>query len=452
MVMFMALLASLTADAQDRLDVGRITKGSTELDTLQPVVEALLRNAGVRTGDPAQRGLVMDVVDLWRTDDEVKAKVRFRVMESTGRVTFDQVTEGSAGGQERLAGERAVLDALAETIELSAFQTALGSAFQVSRTPYSTGILAKKCPETGWQLPRDSLSVFNAVLVLKTEDSLGSGVVFSPDGWAFTAAHVVEDLAEIEATTWDDRTVMAEVIRVDPAHDAALLRLPGSNWACVGLSELPPPGTDIYAIGSPLSADLSFTVSKGVVSAYRNVRQYRYVQTDTTVNPGNSGGPLLDANAALVGVVSFQMVSEGFSGLGFGVPSDAMVGRLGLTMGTTSTVGVNGTIRPFEMPKLVAAPGIWDRKWDALSPQERPLARAKQVRKTGALMFVASVATGLATWQVQESATNPDFNYEPWLRVNRMSWGGLVLGAGIFAGGHMLVSDRKLELEYQQRQ
>ena len=452
MVTFLALLASLTAGAQDRLDVGRITKGSTELGTLQPVVEATLRNAGVRTGDPAQRGLVIDVEDVWRTDDEVFAEVRFRVMESTGKISFDEVVKGRAGGREYLAGERAVLDALGEAIELSTFQTALGTAFQVSRTPYATGILAKQCPETGWQLPRDSLSVFNAVLVLKTEDSLGSGVVFSPDGWAFTAAHVVEDLAEIEATTWDDRTVMAEVIRVDPAHDAALLRLPGSNWACVGISELPPPGTDIYAIGSPLSADLSFTVSKGVVSAYRKVRQYSYVQTDATVNPGNSGGPLLDANAALVGVVSFQMVSDGFSGLGFGVPSDAMVGRLGLTLGTTSTVGVNGTVRPFEAPKLVAAPGIWDRKWDALAPQERPLARAKKVRKAGALLMVASVASGLLTWQVQESATDPDFNYDPWLRANALSWGGMVLGGTILGGGHALVADRKFELEYEQRQ
>jgi S1-C subfamily serine protease len=102
---------------------------------------------------------------------------------------------------------------------------------------------------------------------------------------------------------------------------------------CVPVARVAPEvGIEVFAIGSPLGSGLEFSVSKGIVSGARRVDDMRFLQTDASVNPGNSGGPLLDLAGEVVAIISWKIAAQGLEGLGFGVPVDAVVERLKIVM------------------------------------------------------------------------------------------------------------------------
>ncbi|MEZ5957878.1 MAG: trypsin-like peptidase domain-containing protein [Hyphomonadaceae bacterium] len=157
-------------------------------------------------------------------------------------------------------------------------------------------------------------------------DGAGSGVIISPDGYALTNNHVVRGAGSIEAILHDGTVAAAEIVGADPDTDLALLRLNSkSNHAAeLGDSGQLKVGELAIAMGNPLG--LQATVTVGVVSALRRTLRgdggrliEDVIQTDAALNPGNSGGALIDAHGAVVGINT--AIIGGAQGLCFAVPS-----------------------------------------------------------------------------------------------------------------------------------
>jgi serine protease Do len=159
------------------------------------------------------------------------------------------------------------------------------------------------------------------------EQSLGSGVIVTPDGYILTANHVVEGADKVKvALASGEKEFDAKVVGTDPPTDTAVLKVDAKNLPAVTIadSDKLEVGDVVLAIGNPFG--VGQTVTMGIVSALArggfNINSYEnFIQTDAAINVGNSGGPLVDAEGRLVGINTWIISrTGGFQGLGFAVP------------------------------------------------------------------------------------------------------------------------------------
>ncbi|MES2731887.1 MAG: Do family serine endopeptidase [Bacteroidota bacterium] len=203
----------------------------------------------------------------------------------------------------------------------------------------------------------------------------GSGVIFSSDGYIITNNHVVEDASEVEVILYDKRSFKAKVIGTDPSTDLAVLQIKASNLPFLVLanSDDVKVGQWVLAVGNPFN--LESTVTAGIVSAKgRNIgilvdkereRAYNqdpakpfisssiesFIQTDAAVNPGNSGGALVNLQGELIGINTAIATPTGtFAGYSFAVPTGIVkkVAQDLLTYGTVQRGYLGVSIRSLD--------------------------------------------------------------------------------------------------------
>ncbi|TNE41063.1 MAG: PDZ domain-containing protein [Sphingomonadales bacterium] len=164
----------------------------------------------------------------------------------------------------------------------------------------------------------------------------GSGLIWDGAGHIVTNYHVIEGASEAQIQMSDGRQFNAQLVGVSPQHDLAVLKIGGAGFSAparvpIGTSSDLQVGQNVFAIGNPFGLD--WTLTKGIVSALdrslpnENGPDIRHlIQTDAAVNPGNSGGPLLDSAGRLIGInTAIYSPSGASAGISFAVPVDTVM-------------------------------------------------------------------------------------------------------------------------------
>lgn len=197
------------------------------------------------------------------------------------------------------------------------------------------------------------------VIEVKTESGggTGTGIIMTSDGYIATNHHVIEGATKIKVTFYDGTVLYAEAVGSSEMDDLAVVKVDamGLPAATFAHSDDCYVGQTVYAIGTPAGPDFAWTTTKGIISYKdREVKIYddddgtlqkklRLLQTDANVNPGNSGGPLINTKGEVVGVVSMKL-AEGYEGIGFAIPSDGAVEILEAIMEFGNADSINSSL------------------------------------------------------------------------------------------------------------
>ncbi|MBE6595358.1 MAG: PDZ domain-containing protein [Ruminococcaceae bacterium] len=221
-------------------------------------------------------------------------------------------------------------------------------SFEIIRTVFTerTVYVREYDSESGLLTPNEAADVVRkstVTVMIRTDTGtgIGSGFVYSADGYICTNYHVIEGATTVQVMLPDGRTVDAQIKGGNADADVAVLKIDGVEGlvpAVLGESASLLTGDDVVAVGSPGKVDYAGTATFGKVS-YPNrlvamdddsgmvIKKMNLVQTDTSVNPGNSGGPLADMYGRVVGVVVMKVATingKTFDGIGFALPIDGV--------------------------------------------------------------------------------------------------------------------------------
>jgi serine protease Do len=267
--------------------------------------------------------------------------IRWEVFDrNTGRIIYREQTPGEAvatGIDNVSATYEAIRASFRELLSEPDFAEALQRATEVTSNPtapianYEIHALASaNQPLSAEQIARNSIP---SIVWIHAPTGRGSGFFIDNSGLVVTNRHVVGDAFSVKVHLYDGSIHTGRVVKRD-ASDVALVKLEGEKTNVPGLpvcyTHAVQVGEDVIAIGNPLA--LSNTVTKGIISGIRSLGNRNLIQTDVAVNPGNSGGPLLNQQGVVVGIVTEKMTSRGVEGLGFALPIGESLQRLNVSV------------------------------------------------------------------------------------------------------------------------
>lgn len=170
-----------------------------------------------------------------------------------------------------------------------------------------------------------------SVVTIKTYNAHGSGFIISEDGYILTNEHVVGRLKSVNVIFDNGITLQGEVIKTSKKRDIALVKIPGKGYKPLKIhSDLNSQkiGSEVFAIGTPADIDLGQTVTKGILSGVREKENQEFIQTDVSISPGSSGGPLINEKGEVIGVVVSKIKGIDVEGVGFAIPIEDAVSVL----------------------------------------------------------------------------------------------------------------------------
>ena len=301
----------------------------------------------------------------WRLLDTRREGVVYEVVTRAMReivtdsaVVQEEVTALFIGALDSLLARDAFVAAMADTTRSPA--PASGDA-----ATSSLPALFSRCKTAKLSLPKDIDNAMDATIVVRHGNVVGSAFYISEDGLALTAEHVVAGVEHVKVKDHFGNDFNATVLRRDDEYDVAIIKVDTPSNKCLDIQTvLPKVGEELYAIGSPGGEELAFTVSRGIVSGVRKWKHKRFIQTDASVNAGNSGGPLLNKQGMALGIASWKIVLPGVEGLSFGVPLESALNALALGPGTRTTLDSAAASPSAPVETYVDAP---DPPFDALA-------------------------------------------------------------------------------------
>lgn len=185
---------------------------------------------------------------------------------------------------------------------------------------------------------------------MEGQEGLGSGVIFSEDGYVLTNYHVIKNSTQVKVIFSTGQEVEAKVVNYDETADLAVVKitedveLPGV--AELGNSDNLKAGEQVIAIGNPLGKEYLGSVTTGIISAVsRDVKSedgtvMNLIQTDTAINSGNSGGPLINSQGQVIGINTAKIQATGVEGIGFAIPINDAIEKLDMLVKQKITLGI----------------------------------------------------------------------------------------------------------------
>jgi S1-C subfamily serine protease len=243
-------------------------------------------------------------------------------------ITYGQASETGKANATILSAFRQALDAFLINRELASIL--IGPPNTVAEQPVEEIKAIKLKASTSVKelmLPQNLEQVYAAAVTVRAGSFISCGALISPDGYVLTAGHTVFDTNEAFVTLRSGIVLPAEVICVDSIYDIALLKIPGVGYSALSFGEQSPTGADVYAIGAPTGEKESFSSSKSVMNGPCEMNGLSYIQILGNLGLEYSGGPLVNANGELIGIIESKQWAEGFS---FAVPTDVISTRLGI--------------------------------------------------------------------------------------------------------------------------
>lgn len=257
----------------------------------------------------------------------------------------------------------------------------------------------------------------------RTPDQMGagSGVIISGDGYVITNNHVVQGADKVQVTFNDRNTQIAKVIGTDPSTDIAVLKIDGNNlpYMTLGNSDNVKLGQWVLAVGYPLNLDA--TVTAGIVSAKgrnlgMNERNYKvnavesYIQTDAAVNPGNSGGALVNTQGQLIGInAAIASPTGSYAGYSYAIPSN-------LAMKVANDIIKFGSVqRGYLGAQLVDLNRLNDESAEQLGVNNNDFKNATGVLVAGVLPNSGAAAAGLKKGDLITTINGIAVNSQPQL-------------------------------------
>ncbi len=280
-------------------------------------VDACYPHSGLGDSHSAKGTALMDVE--WQIYDRINRTVVARV---TTRQGYKQ-SKTDPGGISSLIvtafGEN--VRALAATEDMRKYLIGERREAIVSRRPDAGQ------PPVMMNLPtqavRNLSEAVGSTVLVQSGSGHGSGFLISREGYFLTNSHVVASARYVKLRWSDGLEELGEVVRVDKGRDIALIKGVARDRAALRIEqEAIEVGADVYAIGAPLDPKYQNSVTKGVISARRREDGYGFLQSDVSVNPGNSGGPLVNARGDVVGItVKGVRISNAPQSINFFIPA-----------------------------------------------------------------------------------------------------------------------------------